>query len=249
MYNKKRFEYSRFEDVSDSLSNLSTKERCLETLFLGMQSRCKAVELFSCLSENTNTYIWNGLCYNCQRQQWWFANYMKILFGIYYFIDDANARGNSSCVCNLKLCHMQEIKMFPVSQVLHWSPEPLTPTFSSLYCPWSHGNSLVYHTRVPIFSDNCIWLSPIARDNFLLSPRAQSRRQVRVFHGCVSRATLVSTLLAIPQIHWHLISLQSSKSHWHVPVYNYTVSIATDIYCCLLRGRHCRWHFNFWPRP
>ena len=57
MNNKKRFEDSRFEDVSDSLSNLSTKERRLASLFLGMQSLCKAVELFSCLSENTNTYI------------------------------------------------------------------------------------------------------------------------------------------------------------------------------------------------
>jgi len=57
MYNYKRFEDSRFEDVSDSLSNLSTKERRLAALFLGMQSRCKAVELFTCLSENTNTYI------------------------------------------------------------------------------------------------------------------------------------------------------------------------------------------------
>ena len=57
MYNKKRFEDSRFEVVSDSLFNLSTKERRLATLFLGMQSRCKAVELFSGLSENTNTYI------------------------------------------------------------------------------------------------------------------------------------------------------------------------------------------------
>jgi hypothetical protein len=57
MYDKKRFENSRFEDVSDSLANLSTKERRLATLFLGMQSLSKAVELFSCLSENTNTYI------------------------------------------------------------------------------------------------------------------------------------------------------------------------------------------------
>jgi hypothetical protein len=57
VYNKKRFEDSRFEDVSGSLSNLSTKEWRLASLFLGMQSRSKAVELFSCLSENTNTYI------------------------------------------------------------------------------------------------------------------------------------------------------------------------------------------------
>jgi len=57
MYNKKRFEDSRFDVVSDSLSNLSTKERGLATLFRGMQSHSKAVELFSCLSENTNTYI------------------------------------------------------------------------------------------------------------------------------------------------------------------------------------------------
>ena len=57
MYNKKRFEDSRFEDVSDSLSNLSTMERRVATFFLGMQSRCKTVELFSCLLENTNTYI------------------------------------------------------------------------------------------------------------------------------------------------------------------------------------------------
>jgi len=57
MYNKKRFEDSRFEDVSDSLSNLSTKERRLVTLLRGMQSCSKAVELFSCLSESTNTYI------------------------------------------------------------------------------------------------------------------------------------------------------------------------------------------------
>jgi hypothetical protein len=56
MYNKKRFEDSRFENVSDSPSNLSTKERRLERLFLGMQSRSKAIELFSCLSENTNTF-------------------------------------------------------------------------------------------------------------------------------------------------------------------------------------------------
>jgi hypothetical protein len=57
MYNKKRFEDSRFEVVSDSVPNLSTKERRLATLFLGMQPRSKAVELLSCLSENTNTYI------------------------------------------------------------------------------------------------------------------------------------------------------------------------------------------------
>ena len=57
MYNKKRFEDSRFEVVSDSLSNLWTKERSLATIFLRMQSCSKAVELFSCLSENTNTYI------------------------------------------------------------------------------------------------------------------------------------------------------------------------------------------------
>jgi hypothetical protein len=57
MYNKKRFKDSRFEDVSDSLSNLSTMERRLASLFLGMQSRSKTVELFSCLLENTITYI------------------------------------------------------------------------------------------------------------------------------------------------------------------------------------------------
>ena len=57
MYNKKRFEDSRFEVVSDSLTNLWTNERRLATFFLGMQSRSKAVELFSCLSDNTNTYI------------------------------------------------------------------------------------------------------------------------------------------------------------------------------------------------
>jgi len=62
MYNKKRFEDSRFEDVSDSLSDLLTTYRRLATLFLGMQSRSKAVELFSCLSENTNTYIWKWNC-------------------------------------------------------------------------------------------------------------------------------------------------------------------------------------------
>jgi len=45
MYNKKRFENSRFEDVSDRLSNLSTKERRLAAFFLGMQSRSKNVEL------------------------------------------------------------------------------------------------------------------------------------------------------------------------------------------------------------
>jgi hypothetical protein len=55
VYNKKRFEDSRFVDVSDSLSNLSTKKRRLVTFFLGMQSRSKAVEIFSCLSENTNS--------------------------------------------------------------------------------------------------------------------------------------------------------------------------------------------------
>ena len=56
MYNKKRFEDSRFEVVSDSLSNLWTNERRLATFFLGMQSCSKAVELFSCLSENINTF-------------------------------------------------------------------------------------------------------------------------------------------------------------------------------------------------
>ena len=56
MYNKKRFEDSRFEDVTDSLSNFSTKQRRLATFFLGMQSCSKAVELFSCLSENINTF-------------------------------------------------------------------------------------------------------------------------------------------------------------------------------------------------
>jgi len=68
MYNKKRFENSRFEDVSDSLCNLSTKQRSLATLFLGMQSRSKGVELFSCLSENTNITFEMELCYNCLRQ-------------------------------------------------------------------------------------------------------------------------------------------------------------------------------------
>jgi len=62
MYNEKRFEDSRFEDISDSLSNLSTKYRRLVTLFLGMQSRSKTFELFSCLLENTNTYIWKRNC-------------------------------------------------------------------------------------------------------------------------------------------------------------------------------------------
>jgi len=56
MYNKKRFEDSKLEDVSDSMSNLSTKERRLPSLFPGMQSRSKAVQLFSCLSEYTNTF-------------------------------------------------------------------------------------------------------------------------------------------------------------------------------------------------
>jgi hypothetical protein len=56
MYNKKRFQNSRFQDLSDRFCNLSSMERLLAVFFRGSQSRSKAVELFSCLSQNKNNY-------------------------------------------------------------------------------------------------------------------------------------------------------------------------------------------------